>query len=98
MDLRSAIAKVGRRVAAPVPARSGVGLKPQHYRDILEDMPDIGWFEVHPEHYMGAYRHHMLELVRAHYPLSLHGGSAPDFLLAEALGGLWPLAHSRAFL
>jgi uncharacterized protein (UPF0276 family) len=75
MDLRSEIAMLGPRVAARVPARAGVGLKPQHYRDILEGSPDIGWFEVHPENYMGAggRPHHFLERVRARYPLSLHG-------------------------
>jgi uncharacterized protein (UPF0276 family) len=58
-----------------IPARAGVGLKPEHYRDILEGRPEIGWFEVHPENYMGAGGppHHALEQVRAAYPLSLHG-------------------------
>jgi uncharacterized protein (UPF0276 family) len=61
--------------SAPIPARAGVGLKPEHYRDILEGRPDIGWFEVHPENYMGAGGppHHFLERVRQDYPLSLHG-------------------------
>ncbi len=56
-------------------ARAGVGLKPEHYRDILEGRPDIGWFEIHPENYMGAGGppHHNLTRVRALYPVSLHG-------------------------
>lgn len=59
----------------PIPARAGVGLKPQHYRDILEDRPDIGWLEVHAENYMGAggAPHHYLSRVRDRYPLSIHG-------------------------
>jgi uncharacterized protein (UPF0276 family) len=63
------------RVAAGLPHRAGVGLKPEHYRDILETLPDVGWFEVHPENYMGAGGppHFYLEQVRSHYPLSLHG-------------------------
>jgi uncharacterized protein (UPF0276 family) len=63
------------RVGPALPDRAGVGLKPEHYRDILEGLPDIGWFEVHPENYMGAGGppHFYLERVRAHYPLSLHG-------------------------
>jgi hypothetical protein len=63
------------RVSAPIPARAGVGLKPDHYADILASSPDIGWFEVHPENYMGAggAPHHFLERVRERYPLSLHG-------------------------
>jgi uncharacterized protein (UPF0276 family) len=68
---------IGRpgRAASTVPARSGVGLKPDHYRDILDGAPAIGWFEVHPENYMGAGGppHHVLERIRADYPLSLHG-------------------------
>ena len=55
---------------APIPARAGVGLKPEHYGDILEGRPDIGWFEVHPENYMGAggAPHHYLTRVREAYP------------------------------
>lgn len=30
-----------------ISARAGVGLKPEHYRTILETAPDIGFFEVH---------------------------------------------------
>src|SRR3546814_546495 len=38
----------------PVPPRAGVGLKAEHYREIVETGPDIGFFEVHAENYMGA--------------------------------------------
>jgi uncharacterized protein (UPF0276 family) len=63
------------RVGATLPDRAGAGLKPEHYGDILENLPDIGWFEVHPENYMGAGGppHFYLERVRSQYPLSLHG-------------------------
>ena len=55
--------------------RAGAGLKPEHHRHILEARPDVGWFEVHAENYMGAGGppHHFLERVRALYPLSVHG-------------------------
>ncbi|MGE0499630.1 MAG: DUF692 domain-containing protein [Rhizobiaceae bacterium] len=58
-----------------IPARGGVGLKPEHYRTILETAPDIGFFEVHAENYMGAGGppHRYLTEVRERYPLSLHG-------------------------
>ncbi len=61
--------------ADPIPARAGVGLKSQHYSDILDGEPDIGWFEVHPENYMGAGGppHRYLTEIRNRYPLSLHG-------------------------
>lgn len=59
----------------PIPARAGVGLKAEHYADILDTGPDIGWFEVHPENYMGAGGppHAYLTRIRELYPLSLHG-------------------------
>lgn len=65
----------GARIDGIIPARAGVGLKAQHYRTILEDQPDIGWFEVHPENYMGAGGppHRYLTAIRERYPLSLHG-------------------------
>ena len=34
--MQAGIAPPGARIAAPIPARAGVGLKPEHYRDILE--------------------------------------------------------------
>jgi len=55
--------------------RAGAGLKPEHQWHILEARPDVGWFEIHAENYMGAGGppHHFLERVRALYPLSVHG-------------------------
>lgn len=58
---------------------AGAGLKPEHYRDILDGRPGVGWFEVHAENYMGAGNgaggppHFFLEQIRALYPLSVHG-------------------------
>ena len=58
-----------------IPARGGVGLKAEHYRTIIETQPDIGFFEVHAENYMGAGGppHRYLSAIRERYPLSLHG-------------------------
>ncbi len=58
-----------------IPAKSGVGLKPQHYDQILRDLPDIGWFEIHAENYMGqgGAPHRYLSRIRECYPISLHG-------------------------
>lgn len=63
------------RVAAPIPASAGIGLRAEHYRDVLATRPPVGWFEVHSENYFGAGGppHHYLEQVRRDYPLSLHG-------------------------
>lgn len=58
-----------------VPPRAGVGLKPAHYAAILASDPDVGWFEIHAENYMGAGGppHRYLTAIRERYPLSLHG-------------------------
>lgn len=60
--------------STPVPARAGIGLKPQHFDTVLASRPDIGWFEVHAENYLvdGGPLHHCLERIRADYPLSFH--------------------------
>jgi uncharacterized protein (UPF0276 family) len=54
----------------------GIGLREPHTQEILSSRPPIGWLEVHPENYIDnepALR--LLEAVRGHYPLSLHGVS-----------------------
>ena len=58
-----------------IPPRGGVGLKAEHYGAIVESWPDIGFFEVHAENYMGAGGppHRYLSAIRERYPLSLHG-------------------------
>lgn len=69
-----------------IPARAGVGLKAEHYRHILEHTPDVGFFEVHAENYMGAGGppHRYLAQIREQYPLSLHG-------VGLSIGGTMPL-------
>lgn len=58
-----------------LPPRAGLGLKPQHYDAILSGEPDVGFFEVHAENYMGAGGppHRYLAAISERYPLSLHG-------------------------
>ena len=58
-----------------IPPRSGIGLKGEHYRNILETKPDLGFFEIHAENYMGegGLPHASLAAIREIYPLSLHG-------------------------
>ncbi|MDE2372530.1 MAG: DUF692 domain-containing protein [Burkholderiales bacterium] len=65
----------GSVAASGLPRRIGVGLKSEHFRDVLESRPDLGFFEVHAENYMvdGGPFHHYLGRIREHYPLSLHG-------------------------
>ncbi|APO70761.1 xylose isomerase domain-containing protein (plasmid) [Rhizobium gallicum] len=66
---------VSRTSQSAMPKRAGVGLKAEHYRTIMETSPDIGFFEVHAENYMGAGGppHRYLSAIRERYPLSLHG-------------------------
>ena len=57
------------------PLSVGVGFKAEHFDAIIDSRPELGFFEVHAENYMGAGGppHRRLEAIRALYPLSLHG-------------------------
>ncbi|MDQ0979563.1 MNIO family bufferin maturase [Pseudomonas synxantha] len=72
--------------APGLPLRAGLGLKAEHFTQVLETRPDIGFFEVHAENYMvaGGPFYHYLGLIRAQYPLSLHG-------VGLSIGGEGPL-------
>lgn len=61
--------------AKSLPAKAGIGLRADHYVDVLNDHPDTGWFEVHSENYFGEGGRplYYLEKIAEHYPLSLHG-------------------------
>lgn len=69
-----------------LPQRAGIGLKPDHYRAILDCAAEGLWLEAHPENYMvdGGPRLAWLEALRARHPLSFHGVGA-------SLGGPDPL-------
>lgn len=60
---------------ATIPAVAGIGLRAEHYLDVAETWPRIGWFEVHSENYFGQGGAPLfyLEKIRADYPVSLHG-------------------------
>ena len=62
-------------MAGALPARSGLGLKPEHFQAVLDTTPDLGFFEIHAENYMvdGGPFHHYLSQIRSRYPLSIHG-------------------------
>ncbi|MBT3239015.1 MAG: DUF692 domain-containing protein [Rhodospirillaceae bacterium] len=78
---------------SPPPASVGVGLKAVHFKEIIDTRPDLGFFEVHTENYMGdgGPTHHYLEAIAEHYPLSMHG-------VGLSLGSSAPLnkEHLRA--
>ena len=57
------------------PPSAGVGFKPEHFEAIADTRPELGFFEVHAENYMGGggAPHRRLDAIRERYPLSLHG-------------------------
>ena len=59
----------------PLPHAAGLGFKPQHFAPIRDQRPDLGFFEVHAENYLGdgGAPHAMLTALRADYALSIHG-------------------------
>src|SRR3954454_9816702 len=72
----------------------GLGLRAQHYDEILSDKPPIDWFEVISENYMlpGGQPLRVLDRIRGHYPVVMHGVSLsiastapPDFDYLRAL-------------
>lgn len=66
---------VSQAQAPGLPCRAGLGLKSEHFKEVLSTLPNLGFFEVHAENYMvaGGPFHHYLGLIREQYPLSLHG-------------------------
>jgi uncharacterized protein (UPF0276 family) len=55
----------------------GLGLRRQHYDDVLDTRPDVDWFEVISENYMvqGGKPLHYLSKIRELYPIVMHGVS-----------------------
>ncbi len=68
---------MGQLAAKPRYLGFGLGLRPQHYQDILEGNPAVDWFEAISENYMGdgGRPRAMLDRIRARYPVVLHGVS-----------------------
>ncbi|HWN58405.1 MAG TPA: DUF692 domain-containing protein, partial [Methylomirabilota bacterium] len=55
----------------------GVGLRQPHYKLVVETHPRVDWFEVISENFMveGGRALEVLEAVREHYPIAMHGVS-----------------------
>jgi hypothetical protein len=52
----------------------GIGLRGGHMDEFLKQQPKVAWVEVHSENYFQDVQGlHELEVVRQHYPISLHG-------------------------
>ncbi|KCV81582.1 hypothetical protein ATO10_11737 [Actibacterium atlanticum] len=91
-----------------LPNRPGVGYKPQHFADIMQDAGPVEWFEIHAENYMGQGGRPLAQLryLAERYAISVHGvglsigGEAPldqDHLdrLKHLVGWLQPARFSE---
>jgi hypothetical protein len=69
-----------------LPARPGVGYKPQHFAAILADPGPVAWLEVHAENYMGEGGRPLAQLrhLAERFPVSVHG-------VGLSIGGEGPL-------
>lgn len=58
-----------------LPARPGVGYKPQHFQALLANAGTVGWLEIHAENYMGAGGRPLAQLrhLAERFPISVHG-------------------------
>ena len=56
---------------------AGVGLKPEHFEDVLDCRAAGLWLEIHPENYLvdGGPRLQWIENIRQQHPVSVHGVS-----------------------
>jgi len=69
-----------------LPNRPGVGYKPQHYSDTLENPGPVEWLEIHAENYMGDGGRPIAQLryLSERFPISVHG-------VGLSIGGEGPL-------
>ncbi|MBL9047097.1 MAG: DUF692 domain-containing protein [Tabrizicola sp.] len=69
-----------------LPARPGVGYKPQHFSAIQTDAGPVGWLEIHAENYLGAGGRPLAQLrfLAERFPISVHG-------VGLSIGGEAPL-------
>lgn len=58
-----------------LPPGIGVGYKPQHFADIVDDARPIEWLEIHAENYMGGGGRPLAQLrhLAERFPISVHG-------------------------
>ena len=74
VDFQPTLAASPRVERGSIPAAAGIGLRFPHHRAVLDTRPDVAWFEVHTENYLGGGKAPaILDAVRNDYPLSLHG-------------------------
>ena len=91
-----------------LPDLPGVGYKPQHFTDLVENAGSVAWLEIHAENYMGDGGRPLAQLrhLSERFPISVHGvGSSiggegrldPDHLarLKHLVGWLKPASFSE---
>ena len=59
----------------PLPNKTGVGYKAQHFADIMADAGPVAWLEIHAENYMGDGGRPLAQLrhLSQNFPISVHG-------------------------
>ena len=69
-----------------LPLGAGVGYKPQHFAEILENAGPVEWLEIHAENYMGDGGRPLSQLrhLAERFPISVHG-------VGLSIGGEKPL-------
>ncbi len=69
-----------------LPDAPGVGYKPQHFSDLLENPHSVAWLEIHAENYMGDGGRPLAQLrhLAERFPISVHG-------VGLSIGGEGPL-------
>lgn len=69
-----------------LPNATGVGYKPQHYQDIIDNPAPVEWLEIHAENYMGQGGRPLAQLkfLAQRFPISVHG-------VGLSIGGEGPL-------
>lgn len=69
-----------------LPLAPGLGYKPQHFADIMQDVGRTRWFEIHAENYMGQGGRPLAQLdaLASRFPISVHG-------VGLSIGGEGPL-------
>lgn len=67
----------------------GAGLRLPHLPYIVEQQPELAWFELLADNHLNPHDHAELEAIREHYPMTMHGVNL-------SLGGLEPF--DKAYL
>ncbi|WP_430463498.1 MNIO family bufferin maturase [Tabrizicola sp.] len=69
-----------------LPLLAGVGYKPQHFKDLLDNPTPVSWLEIHAENYMGEGGRPLAQLrhLAERLPMSVHG-------VGLSIGGEAPL-------